>query len=49
VLPIDPQILEFCTDVAITVYKKLGANDKVAKSVAMRNELLSALESQFGI
>ena len=49
VLPIDPTTLEFCTDVAITVYKKLGATDKVAKSVNMRTEMLSALEGHFGV
>jgi len=49
VLPIDQQILEFCTDAAITVYKKLGATDKIAKSVNMRTEMLNMLEGNFGV
>jgi hypothetical protein len=49
VLPIDPTILEFCADTAITVYKKMGATDKIAKSVTMRTEMLNMLEGHFGV
>ncbi len=48
VLPIDPTILESCADLAISAYKKLGATDKVAKSVSMRTETLRLLEQRLG-
>ena len=49
VVQIDADILEFCADMAISVYKKLGATDKIAKSAAMRTDFLKELEGHFGI
>jgi hypothetical protein len=49
VVPISTPLLETAADMAITVYKKQGATDKAAKSVAMRTEIISMLEKKLGV
>jgi hypothetical protein len=49
VVPIDIPTLETAADIAITAYKKLGATDKVAKSVSMRTEMIAMLEAKVGV
>jgi hypothetical protein len=41
--------METAADMAIVAYKKLGATDKVAKSVPMRIEMVSMLEAKLGV